>query len=343
MKIPVRNLLKVIFVGFIVYLGCSLNPESMGNFDEIIVFADSIDWKDYKEPLTSIFGKQYPTPVMEAEYVLSWHPAKDIEKFKHARNIFFLSRMNSDETVSTVVKNSLSQDIINDVNSGKYFYIPKIDAWASNQYVLFLLAPDKKELIDRMEKYGHVVYEDFEKSYYKRYKEETFRRYENKELEQYLIDHFPFKVRIPSDYFIASESLDDNYVWIRRLDPDRSLMVHWVPIADSIQFNYRWAVQERNRIAEMIFESDIIVEEETVVKTVKFGRWEALKLEGTWKNPIHFVGGPFRNITFADNESGLIFMIDFYVQAIGQRKKMFLDQLDIMAHTFQTKTHLESN
>lgn len=343
MTVLTRDFLKVIFGGFILFLGCSLNPQGIGNLDEIIVFADSTDWKEYREPLTSVFGKEYPTPVMEAEYVLSWQPAGDIEKFKYAKNILFLSRMNSQEVVSTIVKNSLTQDIINDVNSGKFFYIPKHDPWAIDQYVLFLLAPDKNELIDRIQQYGDAIYTDFEKSYYKRYKEEIFRRYENKDLEEYLLDHFPFRVRIPSDYFIAHESLEHNYVWIRRIEPDRSLMVHWVPLTDSINVNYSWVIWERNRIAEMIFESDIIVEEETEFETVKFNRWQALRLEGTWKNPIHFVGGPFRNITFADKESGLIFMIDFYVQAIGQRKKMFLDQLDIMAHTFQTKAHLKSN
>jgi len=343
MKIFLTDLLIAIFTGFILFLGCSLNPQSSGNLDEIIVFADSSDWKDYKEPLAAVFGREYPTPVMEAEYILSWQPARDIERFKHAKNIFFVSRLNSNASVSTIVKNSLSQDIIDNVDSGKLFYIPKHDPWASSQYVLFLLAPDKNELIDRIQKYGDIIYEDFEKAYYKRYKEEIYRRYENKDLEEYLIDHFPFRVRIPSDYFIADESLEHNYVWIRRIDPDRSLMVHWVPLTDSMQVNYRWVIQERNRIAEMIFESDIVVEEETQIKTVKFNRWQALRLEGTWKNPIHFVGGPFRNITFIDNESRLIFMIDFYVQAIGERKKMFLDQLDIMAHTFQTKAHLESN
>lgn len=343
MKIIFTILLGAMLAGVILFGGCSMNPESRGNLDEIIVFADSSDWKDYKQPLASVFGKEYPTPVMEAEYILSWQPARDIEKFKHARNIFFLSRLNSNAPVSTIVRNSLSQDVIDNVDSGKYFYIPKHDPWASNQYVLFLLAPDKNDLIDRIQKYGDIIYDDFEKSYYKRYKEEIFKRYENKDLEEYLLNHFPFRVRVPSDYFIASESLEENYVWIRRIEPDRSLMVHWVPLSDSIQVNYRWVIQERNRIAELIFESDIIVEEETTMKAVKFNRWQALRLEGTWKNPIHFVGGPFRNITFSDNESGLIFMIDFYVQAIGERKKMFLDQLDIMAHTFQTKAHLESN
>lgn len=339
----IRYFLKTIFGGIILFWGCSLNPQSIGNLDEIIVFADSTDWKDYKTPLASVFGREYRTPVMEAEYVLSWQPAEDIEKFKYARNIFFLGRMNSNAKVSAIVKNSLSPDIIDGVNSGKFFYIPKHDPWASNQYVLFLLAPDKNELITRIQKYADAISEDFEKSYYERYKEEIFRRYEKKDLEEYLLDHFPFRVRIPSDYFIANESLEHNYVWIRRIEPDRSLMVHWVPVNDSININYRWVVQERNKIAEMIFENDIVVEEETEAKNIKFGRWEALLLEGTWKNPIHFIGGPFRNITFMDKESGLIFMIDSYVQAIGQRKKLFLDQLDIMAHTFEARAHLESN
>ena len=37
----------------------------------------------------------------------------------------------------------------------------------------------------------------------------------------------------------------------------------------------------------------------------------------------------------------MIFMIDFYVQAVAQRKKLYLDQLDIMAHTFEAKSYVE--
>lgn len=342
MKNLFAYLLEALLGGFILFWGCSSNPESSGNLDEIIVFADSSDWKDCRVPLDSVFGREYPTPIMEAEYILSWQPVRKINGFKHAKNIFFLGSLNSKGAVSTLVKNTLSQEIIDNVNSGKVFYIPRHDPWASNQYVLFLLAPTKSELIARIQKYGDVIYEDFEKSYYKRYKDEIYRSYENKDLEKYLIAHFPFRVRIPSDYFIASESLENNYVWIRRIDPDRSLMVHWVPIADSIQVNYQWVIRERNRIAAMIYEGDVVVEDETRSQTVKFNRWQALRLEGTWKNPKYFVGGPFRDITFVDKESGLIFMIDFYVKAVGERKKMFLDQLDIMAHTFQTKAHLNS-
>ncbi|NIV09771.1 MAG: DUF4837 family protein, partial [Aliifodinibius sp.] len=78
-----------------------------------------------------------------------------------------------------------------------------------------------------------------------------------KDLEEYLINHFPFKIRIPSDYFIANESVEFNYVWVRRLNPDRSLMVHWVPFSDTIDVNDEWVIKERNKIAEMIYEGDV--------------------------------------------------------------------------------------
>lgn len=321
---------------------CSSKKDSLGNLDEIIVFADSSDWPNYQESLNSVFGEYYKTPRLEREYLLSWQSPKVMGGYKKSKNVFFLGRMNSNQPVSTIVRNSLSQDIIDNVNSGKVFYIPKHDAWALDQYVLFLLAPNKDELINRIEKYGDVIYEDFEKSYYKRYKEEIYRHYENKELEEYLLNNFPFKIRIPSDFFIANESIENNFVWIRRVDPDRSLLVHWVPFNDSIDYNYDWMVKERNRIAEITYEGDVIVEDETEVKTVKFLRWDALRLEGTWKNPKYLVGGPFRDITFYDEESNLMFMVDFYVQAVGERKKMYLDMLEIMAHTFQSKAYLES-
>lgn len=334
------NVYLISFILIILTIGCSSKRDSTGNYDEIIVFADSLDWKDYKEPLNSVFGRYYKTPVLEREYLLSWQPAKQIDKFKNSRNVFFLGRMNSEGLASTIIKNSLSKDVIDNVNAGKIFYIPKHNVWALDQYVLFLLAPNKNELVNRISKYGEAIYDDFEKSYYRRIKEELYRYYENKKLEGYLEDHFPFKVRIPSDYFIANESVENNFVWIRRLDPDRSLMVHWIPYNDSINVDYDWVVKERNRIAKITFEGDVIVEDETESKIVKFEKWQALRLEGTWKNPKYMVGGPFRNMTFTDNN--LIFMVDLYVRAIGQRKKMFLDQLEVIAHTFQSKSDLES-
>jgi hypothetical protein len=78
----------------------------------------------------------------------------------------------------------------------------------------------------------------------------------------------------------------------------------------------------------------VIVEEETRAFAVKFKKWQAVNLRGTWRNDSLVIGGPFRNYTFVDNETDRIYMIDYYVQAIGRRKKPFLDQLYVIVHTF---------
>jgi hypothetical protein len=157
---------------------------------------------------------------------------------------------------------------------------------------------------------------------------------EQKSLQRYVESHFPFTMRIQHDYFIANEDLEKNFVWIRRMDPDRSILVHWLPYDSSIILNSRWMIDERNRLAKITLSGDVIVEEETKAYATRFKNWKAIKLEGTWRNDSLVVGGPFKNFTFIDSLTNRIYMIDYYVQAIGKRKVLFLDQLTVLVHTF---------
>lgn len=325
------GILALLVVGLI---QCSVKPESQGDFDVIYVFCDSLDWNDYREPLNDIFGTEIAMPVLEKEFLLKWISFKNYDRYKHYRNIFFLGRLDSEDEVSETVVGLLPPEAMEGIKKGDYFYIPKEDVWAFEQYVLFFVAPDKNTMIQRIYDLGELAYRDFKKSYYTRLKKQMFSRYENKELEEYIVSHFPFSLRVQHDYFVANESLTDNFLWLRRLHPDRSLTVHWMPYQDTIELSRSWVIQQRNKLAGKIYEGDVVVPEETTARTVKFKQWVALRLEGTWKNPKYMVGGPFRTIVFIDKATQFIFMIDFYVQAVGERKRIFLDQLDIMAHTF---------
>jgi len=332
---------KSIFYFLLFYLAlhsaCSLTPEGKGDFDEIIVFSDSLDWFEYKKSLESIFSREYKTPVLEREYILTWRTSKYFEDFKEYRNVIFLGRLDSDDRVSEAVKNTLSGEILQDIENDKYFYIPKHDAWANNQMVLFLVAKDKKDMLNKLEKYGNSLLKDFEKSYYRRYQDHIFRRDGNKELKEYIENHFPFTMKVQSDFFLADESLENGYIYLRRINPDRSMIIHWLPHSDTIEINYNWLVKERNRIGELALQGDLIVEDETLYKEGTFQGRKAFILEGTWKNPTYIIGGPFRNKTFIDEASSLIIMIDYYVHAVGRRKKLFLDQLEVMARTMDVK------
>lgn len=335
MKVFPKLLLFPVLLVSLFLLYCSAKHKAQGKLDEIYVVADSLDWVANKPGLKAIFSKGTRMPVWEAEYILHWVPYLEFPSIREFKNIFFLARLDSKKPVSRAVKRLLSGEIKKGIRAGKYFYIPKKDAWAYGQYVLFFVAPTQEELIQRIYDLGAVAYDDFEKSYYQRLKTSMFAQYENKKLETYLKTHFPFTVRVEHDYFVADESLNHRYVWLRRFRPDRSLLVHWMPLTDSSKITPEWVIKERNRLAAIVYSGDRIVEDETTARRVQFAHRPALRLEGTWKNPKLMIGGPFRNMTFVDHRHKLIFMIDLYVQAIGKRKKPYLDQLEIIASTFR--------
>lgn len=333
-----RGILLLILV---LLFSCAVKHDSIGPLDEIIVFADSLDWPDYEDGLNDLFEKEYLTPVAEKQYILTWKPAREIEKYKNRKNVMFIARLDSRLPVSRQVKELLNKQVIAGIESGKYFYIPQSDTWAQNQYIVFLVAPTRDDMIRQIYDTGELVYDDLQKSYYKRLRERMYTNNENRKLEDYLANNFPFSLLAQKDYVVVDESLEYRYVWMRRLHPDRSIFVHWIPYHDSIKIDFNWIVKQRNELAKRIYHGDIVVEEETHLELFKFKQWKAAyRLEGTWMNPKLVIGGPFRNITFVDKESGLIYMIDFYVQAIGQRKRLYLDQLDIIAHTFRTRSQL---
>jgi hypothetical protein len=324
-----KNILILIGFSFIIFLmlwNCSAKGVAYGEDDVIHVFVDSTDWDYYKDVINNKFGEYIKTPIMERRYLLKWVSFDNFEEY--------IGRLDSQEPVSDNVKSLLNPEIIEGVQSSKFFYIPKEDLWSVNQYVLFLVAETRDAMIQKIIDLGDLAYQDFRKYYFKRLKDQMFRRMEQTDLQEYIEANFPFSMRIQHDYFIADEDIQDRYVWIRRFDPDRSMLVHWVPLSDDFQLNSRWVIDERNRLAKKVYSGDVIVEDETKAYSIQFKNWRAVKLEGTWRNDSLVVGGPFGNVTFVDRETQRIYMLDYYVQAVGQRKAPYLDQLNVILYTF---------
>jgi hypothetical protein len=341
MKI-VRFLISIFYFLILSSLGWQCSSwmgDAVGFDDNIVVFADSSDWNIYQDALNSVFGKQIKMPAVERDFILKWAPFRDFERYRNQKNIFILGRLDSNDPVSQNIHELLSPEIIEGVKTGQYFFIPKQEPWALNQYLLLLIANSRDDMIQKIHDLGDLLYSDFRKFYYQRLKEQMFAQQEQKNLENYLVKNYPFMIRIQHDYFIADENLQEGYVWLRRVQPDRSLLISWRPVPEDFNLTSRWVINERNRLAKKIYQGDVVVEEETKAYEVQFKKWNSIRLEGTWRNDQYVVGGPFRNLTFIDKESNLIYSLDFYVQAIGKRKKPYLDQLDVIIHTFEVNEH----
>ena len=297
-KLFIFLIIPVVF--FNLFINCGSKTDAMGEDDKIFVFADSVDWPEYEDALKSVFGKISYMPVSEPEYLIEWHSFDDFKALERMKNIFIMGRLDSDLPVSENVKALLNDDVIAGIETGKYFYIPKKDTWALNQYTLFLVANSKDDMLQKIYDLGDLMYDDFRKTYYTRIKESMFKHGEQKDLENYLSEHFPFKMRVQHDYFVATESVADGYVWIRRFDPDRSIFVHWLDLPENFELTPEWIIETRNKMGKKIYSGDRIVTDETKSFPVKFKKYDAIRTEGTWANDSVMVGGPFRNVTFVE-------------------------------------------
>ena len=296
--------------------------------------------------VAATFAGEVLTPVVETEFLVRWRPIEQLSQYKTRKNIFLLARLDSNLPVSEQVKANLNETVVEGIRSGDYFHIPQQNAWARGQYVLFLVAPTRDAMLQRLYDLGELAYDDFADSYYRRLRERMFKRYEQTDVQEYIELYYPFTIRVQHDYRVVDESTDERYVWLRRTnnrnDIDRSILVHWIPNDDSIRIGFDWIVAQRNRLADSLFAGDEIVEEETTLQQTRFGSFNALRLEGTWMNPELVVGGPFRTIVFIDRESDLIYLVDMYVQAVGKRKKPFLDQLEVLVHTLKPRSRMQA-
>ncbi|MEQ9007480.1 MAG: DUF4837 family protein, partial [Ekhidna sp.] len=67
----------------------------------------------------------------------------------------------------------------------------------------------------------------------------------------------------------------------------------------------------------------------------------AVEARGLWKISDNSRGGPFVSYSIVDEEEGLIYYVEGYVDSPGTRKKNLVRELEAILSTFKTKSDLE--
>jgi len=220
------------------------------------------------------------------------------------------------------------------VASGKYFYSFNDDMFARDQIGLIMLAPDKSTFLNHLEQMQNEIYATFNKKYYSRLQKSIYERDENSKLQDYLDKHFGWHVRLQQDYFVALQDIENKFVWLRRIHPNRWISI-WETDGLITEFELDSLKQIRNQMTRNYYQGDIVVDEDLSIEIVDFNGQPVQKLTGLWQNDSLVVGGPFRMYAVSDSANNKIRFIDIAVMAPGKLKKPFLDQLEVIAHTFQ--------
>lgn len=329
----IYNALTVIFSGLLLFNSCEYKKTALGDDMQIFVFADSLLWLEIKEDVQETFYNYVFTPRAEKSFILSHRSLDKLNDLKGRQNLLFIGTLEKGSPVNDYLLSITPPEFVSRVENNNGFYFFKDNLFLQNQISLFMLAKNKNHFKENFLNNKRDIFNNFNKKYMARLEERMFEKGEQKDLEDYLIDNFGYKVRVQHDYFLATQEPDEKYVWLRRLDPDRWISI-WKRDQQDVGLSADSLFHIRNEMAAKYYDGDVIVDEETTVTQEKFADWQIKKLTGTWKNDSLLVGGPFRTYVIPRPEEKAFYFVDIAVMEPTKDKKPFLDQLEVIAHTF---------
>lgn len=334
------NTFSKIYVAFvstlIIFLltGCDVKVGVLGYPQEIIIVADSSLWNEVGPEVTEVFEAPVYTPMPEPSFSVNWIPLEELSAYKDRMNVFLIGVAGERNSTSEYMDDVLPFEFKNGVEGGQYFYLYNDNLYASGQISLIIYGKDRNTFKEKFSQFSEDIYNEFSSRYFKRLSKDMFKTGEQKDLEEILLKKYGWKLRIQHDYFFAMQDINEKYVWLRRMDPDRWISI-WEMDGDVSDLTLESLITIRNDVLGKHYEGDSVSREDTYLTNVEFSGRSATKIVGVWQNDSLFVGGPFRTYAFFDSVKTKIYCVDIAVMAPNKQKKPYLDQLEAIANTFE--------
>jgi hypothetical protein len=328
--------LLVIFI----HTGCESKTTAYGDLNEMVVLADSAEIPVFADTLSKYFFPGREMPHYETSFGLKFISFSRLDEFKYRKNFFLIGTLEGDNGMSIYLNRLLPEDFKAKVKTGEANFTYVSDLYAYRQNVYIFAAKDIGDLLEKIKLRCEVVRDYIDKKYKKDLEESMFEAAEQKALEEYLLKAYGMTLRIQHDYYVARQSQDSTFIWLRRYDPyreiSRDILIRYYDDPDTIEFSPRWLEQQKYYNSQMVYRRlELIVKDETKIKEAKIGKYDAIELEGTWRTENFQIGGPFSLYGFYVPELNRIVTIDLSLTAVGRRKTPYMDQLELLAGTFR--------
>jgi hypothetical protein len=298
-------------------------PNSNGKTCEILVVCDKSEFATATGDTLRAFFMQHRTTLnqMEPLFSLANVPMSAFDKsdmFKHMRNTILIV-FNPEKPAQFLVKQ---------------------DAWASNQIVFQFTAPNKQEFFKLFQEKRELML----KAFYDKERTRiinTFKVSENVEISDRLQKTFGFKLVFPEGFIIRTANPDFMSINKETKDYGQNVMVCTYPYTAN-SFKQENILKMRNQIAQQyIFgpaEGSYMTTEMALppisAELNLNGRY-AIETRGLWKLEGDFMGGPFVNYVFLDEEKNQIVMIDAFLYSPKKPKRDLLMQLESIAYSIK--------
>lgn len=328
---------------FILTTSCGVKRDALGSLDKIIVIADSTQWVDIRDDVHAALDHIIYSPQPEPAFEILQKNPDELGALQRFPNLLVIGTLDAEQEMQVLLDKLLTGDAISRVAQDSAFLFNKQDPWARQQLLGLAVSKDLPTLKKNLKKHGERLFNLYDEHLSANMLHTLFDHFEQKEITKMLMDKHGWSVRLQADYFVAVDSSDIRYVWLRRFNPQRWISVYWEPADDPSMLSKEWMLSRRDQVIRPMYDGDYIYEKgviQTQEKVVNFKNRYAIRLDGVWQNDEHIMGGPFRSFGFYDENDGRLYMIDLAVFAPGRRKYPYLRQLEEIASTFKTKTEI---
>ena len=352
---------KYLLLLLVITFGCSKSareknrqdmlPTARGEADEIILVVDSTQWADTvglgQELRKTFMAPMLGLPQDESLFNVSKvNPRRLNSVLKSAKNMVFVMTLDSKTADSRVLQKFFTNQSLNQIKRDSSIFMRiQRDLFAKGQTVMFLFSSTEDQLAKKINYNRSQIREFFEASARETIKEKLFNS-PRKRLTERIKETHNVEITIPYGWEKARDL--KNFVWLRKMDAqtEQSIFIYYEPYTDRGIFNeigeFRDKITQRN-----LYDGehpDVHIKRQDIIpvftERVNFNGHFAVEARGLWKISDNSRGGPFVSYTIVDEEVGLVYYIEGYVDSPGTRKKNLVRELEAILSTFKTKGDL---
>jgi len=210
---------------------------------------------------------------------------------------------------------------------------------------MFLFSATEDQLAKKINYNRSKIREYFEASARETIKSQIFKS-PKRQLMKRVKENHDVQITIPYGWEKARDL--KNFIWLRKMDAEteQSLFIYYQPYTDQQIFNqigeFRDKITRRN-----LYDGenpDVYIKRQEIIpvftERVDFNGNFAVEARGLWKISDNSRGGPFVSYTIVDEENGLLYYVEGYVDSPGTRKKNLVREIEAILSTFKTKSDL---
>lgn len=328
--------LLFLLLSVIIISGCSIKQRSLGADNEIMILAASDDREAITGVLSKVFNDTLFTPKPELLHKLKYASPEGFEALKR-RSYLVVAALGKDPGNDGIrlIKRLVGEKEYNRLMAGPDHLIFTKDQFARDQLFMILAADNSEELARSLEGKEDWIKGEFEKLFYERQSRFFLEKARMEKLEKKYRKKYSWILKIPWGWVEVKDSTAANFVWLGREMPYQWISVQWkkgltLPdLATAEEFLISFPEKYYGHIHYNNYKLKVF--------PADFRHWSGYKATGIWESIDEAQGGPFVSYAFYDGVSDRTYHINFLVHNPAKEKSLFIRQLNMIAHTFETE------